>query len=723
MMRHFVILFISSLVILPLFAQKQYSLEECYKLALGRNITVKQAENNISAAIIDRKTAQNTALPSITYSIGHYFSFGKNIDPVTNAFVYERFSGGYTALGLQLNLFSGFSRVNAVKQSTYLIQASEYGKKRTELELLTNVTLTYARLLFDREQLAVQRTNLQNAERELEIINEKINVGRLTKYEFYTFNSRFNIDKANLVTIQNDSVAALQDLKQLLNLSKEEFDIASIDTAALSEIYTTTINETELMQTVLHRHPAIKEAHMNEQAAQLGVKIARSNALPSLSLGGNIASNYNANQRNNNGSKIPLGTQLNNNLGQNINIGLHIPLFSQMQNTNMIRRERINIANAQLAIQEAENAVVTNTLQLINDFNAVKQRYVATSSAWEQSSLSYSMYDEKYRLGQASSLELLTAREALNSATSKYIQAKLELYFQYQLLELLKNDIDMLYVVDENNRRREALKNMPKAGAQPQTPGVNKAEAANPEEKKTENIKEPERATIQALLSNMTLIKGGSYTMGNNKAPAPDESEHPVSVNSLLFGKYEVTQQQWESIMGYNPSLNKGCSTCPVENVSWEEVMKFIRKLNVLSNKKFRLPTEAEWEYVARMGGKTEIDKAGGQEEYIKRTAWYYGNSDKKTHPVGQKQPNIAGIYDIMGNVSEWCADWYSADYYKEENNQKNPEGPPLGKEKVVRGGSYNEYSGDHFRPSLRNKLKPSNKSGGIGFRLVMEAD
>jgi formylglycine-generating enzyme required for sulfatase activity len=172
--------------------------------------------------------------------------------------------------------------------------------------------------------------------------------------------------------------------------------------------------------------------------------------------------------------------------------------------------------------------------------------------------------------------------------------------------------------------------------------------------------------------------------------------------------------------MGNNPSANKGCSTCPVENVSWEEVMKFIKKLNVLGNEKFRLPTEAEWEYVAKYGGKEEIDKAGGPEEFIKASAWYFANSDKKTHPVGQKQANAAGIFDLFGNVSEWCSDWHSPDYFMSEP-QKNPEGPPLGKEKVVRGGSYNEYSGDRFRPSLRNKLNPTSKDKSVGFRLVMD--
>ncbi len=177
---------------------------------------------------------------------------------------------------------------------------------------------------------------------------------------------------------------------------------------------------------------------MDEQVARFGEKIARSSFYPSLSVSGNLNSNYNANRTNTNGLKIPIDRQLNDNLGQNININLRIPIFSQMENASRVKREKINISNAELAIQEAQNTVVTNTLQLVNDFNASKQKYTATLTAWEQNNLSYNLYEEKYRLGQISSVELLAARDILNTSTSGYLQARLQLYFQFQLLELLK---------------------------------------------------------------------------------------------------------------------------------------------------------------------------------------------------------------------------------------------------------------------------------------------
>jgi outer membrane protein len=417
-----------------------YTLNQCYRLALDNNTTLKRAQNTINGNLIDRETAKFGMYPSLSYNIGHYFSFGKNIDPVTNTYVFETFSGGYTAFNLQMNLFSGFNRVNTIKQTSYLVQSSEYSKKRLELELLANITLVYARLLSDKEQLKASRSNIQSTVSEIEIINEKIKVGRLTKYEYYTFNARLNSQQADLVTLQNDSSAAVQDLKQLMNMRyNQQIDVAVIDATVLENLFTTTISAPDYIDAILQNHPAIKQAQMDEHIAELGVKLAKSNGLPSISVGGNLASNYNINQVNANGEKIGLSNQLNNNLGQNINISLHVPIFSQMETANRVKKERININNAQLAKSEAINTIATSTLQLINDFNAGKQKYKASLAAWEENNLSYSMYQEKYRLGQVSSVELLTAADILNTSTSKYLQAKLEMFFRYQLLELLKS--------------------------------------------------------------------------------------------------------------------------------------------------------------------------------------------------------------------------------------------------------------------------------------------
>lgn len=281
--------------------------------------------------------------------------------------------------------------------------------------------------------------------------------------------------------------------------------------------------------------------------------------------------------------------------------------------------------------------------------------------------------------------------------------------------------LDVLYAVDENAAQRIKATGSTTPTLQPGGTAV-KNNGATPVGKSFKTKEEAEQETVLFFLTNMAYMKGGTFVMGNNRAPSPAETEHTVTLSPFYFCKYEVTQHQWETIMGPNPSLNKDCPTCPVENVSWEDAVKFTQRISALSKRTFRLPTEAEWEYAARVGGRAEVDSAGGQEEFIKKTAWFFSNAAGRPRPVGVKQPTVAGVFDLTGNVSEWCLDWYGATYYKEAANRRNPRGPSVGKEKVVRGGNFKDYVGDRFRPSFRNRRVPTARGGELGFRLVMEA-
>ncbi|MGV3503280.1 MAG: TolC family protein [Adhaeribacter sp.] len=419
--------------------QRMLRLEDCYQLALDRNLALKRSQQELSLRMLDRNTARHDLLPSLSYSVNHFFSFGKNIDPVTNNFVTERFSGGDTGLQLQLDLFSGFKKLHAIKQAGYGVQAASFARKNTELELLSNVTLAYSRLLFNKEQAAVVRSNLRTTALEMRTVAEKIKAGRLTKYEQYTFNARLSSEQAELVTAQNDSLAALQELRQLLNLPhREQVQIAPIDTSQLAGIYHSPLQTQELLDTLLRQHPAVKQAQVNEQVARSGVKVAKSSLAPTLSARGNLSSNYNSTESLSETTPLPLKRQLNDNLGQYIGLSLEVPIFSKRELSNTVKKEKLNLATAMLQTKEVENLVVSQTLQLVNEFNAAKQKYQATRTAWEQNKLSYSLYQEKHRLGQVSSVELFTARDILNASSARFIQAKLELYFRHRLLLLLK---------------------------------------------------------------------------------------------------------------------------------------------------------------------------------------------------------------------------------------------------------------------------------------------
>ena len=227
------------------------------------------------------------------------------------------------------------------------------------------------------------------------------------------------------------------------------------------------------------------------------------------------------------------------------------------------------------------------------------------------------------------------------------------------------------------------------------------------------------RFTVNGVTFEMIKVQGGTFTMGCTSEQGSDcyDNENPshrVTVSSFYIGKYEVTQALWEAVMGSNPSDFKG-GNLPVENVSWDNCQEFIRKLNSKTGKNFRLPTEAEWEYAARGGNKSNGYKYSGSNS-IDNVAWYYGNSGNKTHTVGSKSPNELGIYDMSGNVWEWCSDWYGS---YSSGSQTNPTGPSSGSYRVLRGGSWYGDAGD-CRVSNRNDDDPDGRYGNCGFRLIL---
>lgn len=211
--------------------------------------------------------------------------------------------------------------------------------------------------------------------------------------------------------------------------------------------------------------------------------------------------------------------------------------------------------------------------------------------------------------------------------------------------------------------------------------------------------------------AGMVFVEGGYFEMGGNDGDSDERPVHRVYVGSFYMDKYEVTQAEYERVTGNNPSSFK-CPTCPVENVSWNEATEYARMVGK------RLPTEAEWEYAARGGNKSRGYKYSGSNN-LGDVAWYDGNSGEKTHPVGNKQPNELGLYDMSGNVWEWCADWYDASYYG-RSPERDPRGPSSGTGRVLRGGSW-YYFVLNCRVALRDWRYPSYRFISCGFRCVRD--
>ena len=251
--------------------------------------------------------------------------------------------------------------------------------------------------------------------------------------------------------------------------------------------------------------------------------------------------------------------------------------------------------------------------------------------------------------------------------------------------------------------------------------------------------------TVNGVSFTMVGVQGGTFTMGATEEQGSDAYSdeyptHQVTLSSYSIGQTEVTQALWQAVMGSNPSWFNGYGNStygsyhssynygtnlqrPVESVSWNDCQEFITKLNQLTGKQFRLPTEAEWEYAARGGNRSQSYKYSGSNS-VGDVAWYYdnipsqssGTSGYGTQTVGTKAPNELGLYDMSGNVWEWCQDWY--DSYS-SGAQTNPTGPTTGSRRVTRGGCSNDNA-RYCRVSGRSSITPSHRDHYVGFRLVL---
>ena len=227
--------------------------------------------------------------------------------------------------------------------------------------------------------------------------------------------------------------------------------------------------------------------------------------------------------------------------------------------------------------------------------------------------------------------------------------------------------------------------------------------------------------TVNGVSFTMIVVKGGTFQMGATSSHADNDEKpvHNVTLSDYYIGETEVTQELWQAVMGKNPSYSKG-NKKPVEQVSWNDCQEFIKKLNQLTGKNFRLPTEAEWEYAAR-GGNKSLDYKYSGSGIVGSIAWCDGNSGSKTHDVKTKQANELGIYDMSGNVWEWCQDWYDSGYYS-SSPVNNPTGPTSGSRRVLRGGSWYGYA-RNCRVSSRNNYYPDFSSDSLGLRLSLSQD
>ena len=264
---------------------------------------------------------------------------------------------------------------------------------------------------------------------------------------------------------------------------------------------------------------------------------------------------------------------------------------------------------------------------------------------------------------------------------------------------------------------------------------------SNPDLTQPRTVSVTQSGTAPSITIDMVQVSGGTFTMGctseqGSDCDSDERPSHSVTLSTFYIGKYEVTEGQWTAVMGTNPSSNKRGDNYPVEYVSWNDIVGtsgastvingityyangFIYRLNQMTGKQYRLPTEAEWEFAAR-GRRSSGNKYSGSNT-IGDVAWYSSNSGSSKHPVGTKAANELGIYDMSGNVWEWCSDWFSLSYYN-SSPQNNPTGPSTGSNRVDRGGSWLS-SASYARVSYRSLNSPDGRLSNLGFRLASSSN
>jgi len=384
----------------------------------------------------------------------------------------------------------------------------------------------------------------------------------------------------------------------------------------------------------------------------------------------------------------------------------------------------LDVAEKGFAAAVEQFAKAQGEADVANELGKAQEAYAAAAAGADETLLAkHAQAEWTAAKAKAADAEAKAKSGDAKAATAAYQDATKAIKDAFALAKTKENAAKAVPIIDQLNAAKDKfaaedilaqLESL--IPSDPRMPGLRD---------KVQNIPGPAKALTLDLGSSQSLklvvIRPGKFTMGSpdgEKERANDEGpQREVTITKPFYmGATEVTQAQYEALMGKNPSNFKGPQN-PAENVSWNDAVEFCRKLSEKTGKKVRLPTEAEWEYACRAGTKTRFG-FGDDDTDLRDYAWYQANSESKTHPVGQKKPNAWGLYDMHGNVCEWCSD-YHADSYANAKNE-DPQGPGSGSHRVLRGGSWLNLP-QNCRSAYRGRDDPDYRHSNYGFRVVMD--
>lgn len=416
------------------------TLESAVKIALENNLQLQQADFSQEGAKITYNQAKFDYLPSINGSWSGTRSFGTTFDNVTFSRVQQATNNSFTGLNASINLFNGLENYNSLKQSEYTLEATRQAKRKSENDVVTNVALFYLQVLFDLENARIATNRLKILEQQLEKKQKEYDAGKTTQAELFNLKSQIASEKLTIVTadnsLQRDKLRLIQEL-MADPFAEYTFEFPE---AAQNKIEADMTPFSEIHAYALRNMPEMKEQEFRIQAAQYGLRRARSAYYPTLNLNGNIGSSYSSNGIFNSRTfqleKVPYFDQLDRNLNQSLSLQLSIPIFNRLSIRNQVKNADISFRQAQLQYTITQNTLTQKIQQAWQDVVAAVNKYNATKEQLVALNESYKIAESRYEAGV---MDFYAYNENLNNRTkaeSDLLQARYDFLFKRKILDL-----------------------------------------------------------------------------------------------------------------------------------------------------------------------------------------------------------------------------------------------------------------------------------------------
>ncbi|WP_442265105.1 TolC family protein [Tenacibaculum sp. ZS6-P6] len=433
--KKLLLLFPFLLVSILSYSQKKWTLKECVDHALKNNIQVKINELNVQVAEKDVKSNKANFLPSVNASTGGSLNFGSTFDPVSNDRVSTTTFGGSLSLGVSYTVFNGFRNLNTYKQAKLGVERSKLDLEVIENDIALRVVNTYLNVLFAKENLEVARFQADISKKQIEGAQAQFDSGSIPKGDLLNIQSTAANDAQNVVTQENSLNIALLNLSQLLQVSYEGFEVATIEIGSPSAalLYS---SSNEVYQKALKSRPEIERAKLSIENSEFGIEIAKSGYLPSISTSANIGSNYGFNLDLPPGfSNTGLFTQLDNNLGYGLGFSINIPVFNGFRNDANVERSKIQKLISENNLEIEKLSLKQTIEQAFLDAKAAAKTFEAASISLESQNEAFKNAQASYEYGAMTRFDYDQVRNRLVNAESALIRAKFDYIFKTKVLK------------------------------------------------------------------------------------------------------------------------------------------------------------------------------------------------------------------------------------------------------------------------------------------------